>query len=439
MRTMPPNRHSTSSFHSHARHVLRPLFVTVLAAGVATTAAAQEYRTDNVDPQAKRNGGVALAAVRNPARYAADKAKVTEYFTGFYFPEMTQLGADQLAGLGDARYKLFRDYLWKADNEQLQQDLTEKAFEAARKIVGASNPPYHPAVRYNAVLILGQLDEQYAIETGANRRPPVPLPEATVLLTKIVAAAEDRRIPSSVTLGALIGLERHAQYRDALAPEAAEAMTAALLKLVNLEKPIQEMDREAFDWLRLRAAGVLAQLGSVGPKNEVHDALVKLVADFKSLDDRAATAALLAKLNYEGAKVDGAATAEQLFKLARDIGTAEAKRAEDFQNTRVTGGGGFRPGGGEMRMAVGTLGEQETYPRRHVLARLTDLRTALRNVKPVVPQDAQTKFDALLKAIQPVIDAAADEDVVELKLAAAIHTMAAVIEREAAPAGTPRR
>ena len=409
----------------------------VAAASVVTTAAAQQFKTDQVDPQAKRHSGVALAVVRTPSRYAADKAKFQEYFTGYYLPEMTQDSPEALAGLGDKRFDLFRKYLWATDNEQLQRELTEIAFSAAKKIAGAANPPYHPAVRYNAVLILGQLDQQYAIETGASRRPPVPLPAATELLTKIVAAAaDDRPVPPAVTLAALIGLERHAQYRDALAPGAAEAMTAALLKLAGHEKPIQEMDRESFDWLRLRAADILAQLGSVGPKNEVHDALLKLIADFRSLDDRVATAALLANLKYEGAKVDGPATAEHVFKLARDLGSAEAKRAEEFQNARI-GGGGFAPGRGEMFMPVGASGQRETFPRRHVLARLTDLRTALRAVKPVVPEDAQAKIDALLKAIQPVIAAAEDKDTGELKLAGTIHTMATAIDREAAPAEKP--
>jgi hypothetical protein len=417
---------------------LRLSLVTLAATATATTAAAQEYQTDKVDAQAKRNAGIVLSTVRNPSRYAADKAKFVEYFTGYYFPAMTQTDPDALANLGDLRYDLFRKYLWATNHEPLQSDLTELAFNAARKMVGAANPPYHPAVRYNAVLILGQLDKQYAIETVTNRRPPVPLPEATKLLTQILnLGVEDKRIPPSITLGALIGLERHARYRDALAPEAVDAMTAALLKLVRHEQPIHDMDRESHDWLRLRAASVLAQLGSVGPNNEVHEALVKLIGDFKALDDRTATAALLARIKYEGAKLDGAAAVEQLFKLARDLGAAEAKRAEEFQNARLGSTGGFGPMRGEMFTPYSPSGEGETFPRRHVLARLIDLRAALRAVKPIVAEDTQSKIDELIKAIQPVITAAADKDTVELKLAATIHTMAAAIERTATPPEKP--
>ncbi len=439
MRTTRSNRTGTGSIHILASRAVRVLLVASVAAGCARTAAAQEYRADKVDPQAKRNAGIVLSVVRTPARFAQDKAQVMEYFTGYYFPDMTQAGADDLARLGDARYNLFRKYLWATENEQLQQDLTELAFNAARRIVVASDPPYHPAVRYNAILILGQLDKQYAIEVGANRRPPVPLPQATEFLTTVVTlAADDKPVPPAVTLGALIGLERHAQYRDALAPGAAEAMTAALLKLVNHEKPILDMDRQSFAWLRLQAAGVLAQLGSVGPNNEVHDALVKLVGELRSLDDRTAAAALLSRINYEGAKVEGAAAVEQLFELARELGAAESKRAEDFQNARIGGGAGFSPRGprgGEF--AFGAQAGGATYPRRQVLARLTDLRAALRAVKPVVAEDVQKKVDAVLAAMQPVIKDAADKEVIELNVAAAIHRMAAAIDRETAPPDEP--
>jgi hypothetical protein len=417
-----------------------PLGVVLLlltAIGFAAPAAAQQYREDKPDETARRNQGIALACVRDANRYATDKEKFEEFFANYFFKDMTRSGADDLARVGARRFELFKNYLWATTNEALQRDLTELALTSMRPIVVANNPPYHPAVRYNAVLTLGMLDEQYAIDAGTNRRPPRPHPAARALLIQIVSAgAEDKPVPPVLVLGALIGLERHAQYQESFEAGAADAMTKALLKLVDRENPIQDMDREAYTWLRLRAAGVLAQLGSVGPSNEVHDALLKLVGDFRSLDDRTAAAALLAKMKYDEAKVDGAPAVEQMFKLARDVGAAEAKRAEDFQNTHPAVGGSFGPGR-ERSIGFGMAGEQEAFPRRHVLARLVDLRTGLQAVKKLVAEDAQANIDAVIKAIDPVIAAAANQDVVELKLAAAIHTMAAAIDRAAAPAEKP--
>ena len=66
------------------------------------------------------------------------------------------------------------------------------------------------------------------------------------------------------------------------------------------------MDRDTYSWLRLRAASVLAKFGTVGEKNAIHDAIVKLAATAKSLDDRCAAAGLLEKLEYKDVKLDDA-------------------------------------------------------------------------------------------------------------------------------------
>ena len=129
------------------------------------------------------------------------------------------------------------------------------------------------------------------------------LPEANAFLTQIVDyAADDKPVPPPLVLGALIGLERHAQLREGLPPEAVAAMTAAMVKLVSHEKPIQEMDPDAYAWIRFRAAEALAKMGGVGDKNSVHNAIVKLVASSKSLDDRCKAAGILDKITYKDVK-----------------------------------------------------------------------------------------------------------------------------------------
>ena len=71
---------------------------------------------------------------------------------------------------------------------------------------------YHPAVRYNAVLIIGMLDKTYA----APGRPPVPLPEGFVKLHTILdAAVKGKQVAPFLVVGALVGLQRHAASRIA--------------------------------------------------------------------------------------------------------------------------------------------------------------------------------------------------------------------------------
>jgi hypothetical protein len=408
----------------------RWLICILLLCGSVGSAAGQPYKSDPVDKASRAYGANEKQWLTNPAAFAADKAHFDDFFIKYYFPDMTQANDADLGRLGEQRYKLFKKYLWATTNTQLQQDLTTLAFRELGKRI--SNPEYHPAFRYNAILVIGMLDEQYANASG---QAPKPLPQATKALTAVVDSATDPKnthFPPPIILGAIIGLERHAQLRASLAPEAVAAMTAALVKLVLHDAPIQEMDLETYAWMRVRAAAVLAKLGNVGEKNSVHNALIKLIASTKSLDDRCEAAGLLDKITYKDVKLDDATTAESLFALARDVATAEDKRAADFQNQfsggsvsspgpRSRGPEGLGPGSGEE--------QQETYPRRQVLARLTKLQEGITRVKPALPAETQKKADDVLKAVNAARMATSDKKTNELKLAAAIRTMAAAINK----------
>lgn len=418
------SRSRTVDVTSRRRSLLWGLALTCLS----TTAEAQQYKSDPVDDVAGRNSAIAQQCVKYPAVYAeaANKAKFTDYFTKFYFPDMTGAEDKDLGHLGEARYRLFKYYLWATSNEELQRDLTNMAYDYMKNVV--QDASYHPAVRYNAILVIGMLDEQYS----DGRRPPKPLQKATRPLTAVVdMATTGNRFSPPVILGALIGLERHAQFHASLPPDAVTAMTAALVKLVTHDEPIQEMDRDAYAWMRIRAASALSKLGTVGEKNVVHNALITLMTKNKSLDDRCEVAGLLEKINYKDAKLDDAGTAQPLFALARDVAAAEDKHAQDFQDQGSSGGGGQPfPGIGPG----GASGDQDTYPRREILARLSGLRAGLASVKQALPTDTQKTVDELLKAIDSGKAAAASKETVELKVAEAIRTMAAEINKAVPPA-----
>jgi hypothetical protein len=339
---------------------------------------------------------------------------------------MTRNTPADLAELGKLRTDLFKKYLWATSNTQLQNDLTAMAFKAMGKIVMSQQaPPYHPSVRYNAILVIGMLDSEYASESGGNVRPPKPHPTATKALTRIVEQSNSGKFPPPVILGALIGLERHAKYHQSLAPDTVKAMSTALLSFVNNETPIQGMDPDAYAWLRLRAASALTNLGSLGEKNEVHDALIKLIATSKSLDDRCSAAGLIGSFRndkenkYDKVKVDAPATSAALFKLTGELSAEELKRAKDWEKNR--GPGSYTP---SVEFGQGDSEAQDDgYPRRHVLARLVSLGRGLSAVKPALPADSQKQVDALLAAIGPVIKAAADEKTVTSRVTHTIRTM----------------
>src|SRR3989304_1607982 len=301
---------------------------------------AQQYQADEVD---NRANFIAEIHVRNPAGYAAEKQRFAAFFERYYFPSMTQFGPDALASLGSRRYDPFSPYLWRTESEELQRDLTELAFKYMQRVIYSGK--YHPAVRYNAILIVGLLDEQYGVERGANARPPKPLQKANTELTRVVdLAAQGQRVPISLVVGALVGLERHATYHESLDRDTVAAMTAAVAKLAAMEEPLAEADRDVSEWIKLRAASVLAQLGSVGPNNQVHTTLLTMIAGEARprmlLTARCEVAALLGKINYEGATVDGKATGEAILRLVTEVAKDEAELAKKFDEMHLMGGGG---------------------------------------------------------------------------------------------------
>jgi len=410
------------------------LALAALSMGTAKSSA-QEYLTLPVDANAKASRNVALQCLRDPAAFESNKDKFAEFFTKYYFPSLTRTEPEALGSLGKSREEFFKLILWKATNPAAQLALTNMAMAELGKIVSAKDPPCHPQVRYNAILSIGMLDEQPSPD---GRQLPKILPSANKALTKVVerATTPDNTFPPAVILGAVIGLERHALYRQSLPPEAIKAMTASLMTLVSHEEPIQEMNSSAYSWLRLRAASALTRMGTVGDKNAVHTAIMKLAATGNSVDDRCSAAAMLARLEYKDIKLDDAGTAEPLFALVRDVCAAEDKRAEEFQDQFSSTGGApspFTGFGPESYGAGSPATEIEIYPRRRTLTRFMDLRTAISKVKPTLPAETQKKADAVLAALNTAIASASDKETTPLVLVDSIRTMANAIN-QAAPA-----
>lgn len=420
-----------------ARVPCRWAFWLVLVLGcLPTIASAQPYRTDPVDTRAKLSNYIIRRVVSGEVDYAAEKQTVHDYFTKYFFPAMTSTEPTDLANLADARDELIRKYLAATSNKDLQHDLTALTFDKMKAIIDGdpAQPPYDPRVRYNAVLILGLLDDPYASQAG----PAKPYVRATAALYAIVksAAANGADSPYSpaLVLGALLGLERHVHLHRSnptLPQNAIDAITADVLTIATRVQPLPGTDADVHAWIRLQAARVLAQFGNVGNNNQVYNAILQLTANLPSLDDRCEAAAMLGMLSFDGATIDGTATAKQMLQLASDVGDAELARALEYENRRLIGSMGVvsRSRGSGRSSSTGSADTQDKYPRRPLLARLTNLRDGLAAAKPLVPQDAQATFDAALAAIGPVIQAAANRDTVELQVAERVRTMAGELKR----------
>jgi hypothetical protein len=209
----------------------------------------------------------------------------------------------QLAKVGDAHTRL-----------------NDMIFGAMSKIAVAN---YHPVVRVNAMLMIGDLNSE---DPAKPTDLPVPYHQAIPVLLQTV---DEPQQLDAVKAAALVGLLRHARLgiRD-------EARDQVMTSMLNLAKstgaPGRSVDGHA--WLRSQAIEILEVLKSVGPANSVASALTQIAGDQAApMMVRRAAARAIGRLNFQIAvSFNASATASALARFT--IAAAEAARAEAEQH-----------------------------------------------------------------------------------------------------------
>lgn len=183
-------------------------------------------------------------------------------------------------------------------------------------VVGRS-PKFHPASRVNAVLVLGDLNEQ---ELGIGRPSP-PLRAALPGLLARVEEIGDSPADQAVAAAALNGILRHAQH--GMRNEDRLATLRAMTALADAA-PTTGQDASAQNWLRRRAVEVLGVLGLPGDapnRAGVVEVLAKILTDRSGdLMLRSAAARSLGQIDLRPAlPVDYSQLAHGLAQLAVDL------------------------------------------------------------------------------------------------------------------------
>ncbi|WP_231954062.1 hypothetical protein [Pirellulimonas nuda] len=408
------------------------LFLVALA-GLCPHPAAAQYKQDPVDQKLNRQRQIAIRYAKSPSGDPAERKNFDDYLTRYYFPAMTRTDETSLGELGDLRFDLFSQFIWPAD-ASLQSDLTAKAYAYSMNVIKGFRE-YHPAVVYNAVLILGGLDKTYAIEKGANQRPAVPLPEANARLAQIVGLGLKGTFSPSMLAGALVGLERHSRAFAGLDRDGKRQTFAALLAVLKQEDFPPEVNREVRGWLRMRAAEGLANIGVAG--GGALEAMTAMIAnDDLHLDNRSRIAALLGQESFklpEGAA--SLAAAEAVVALASDVAKYERDEANEFEDLQA---GVVRSGGpviSSSRFEVDPLEGFLTYNRGALIAQLMHLKDSLTALAPVAGPRSEA-LTQMAAATDKLINVAKDpRGTQDLDVTLEIDRWAAEIRQLAKPAG----
>jgi hypothetical protein len=181
---------------------------------------------------------------------------------------------------------------------------------------------FHPVVRYNAMLVIGDLNVvEYGARYPNNQKAmvPEPLPEALDLL---VSEYQSPTQIDAVRVAALVGLDRHVKLdlgrpaeRRIPGPKK-KVIYDEMIALLNSAPPATRSP-EGHTWMQRRAVDIIAAMGTVGAYPEANAALEKIVADKDApISLRCTASEALAHWTPSNNKVDVSAVSKNLGLIA---------------------------------------------------------------------------------------------------------------------------
>lgn len=274
------------------------------------------------DPLAGEASGI-KAMLR--AGEITDEKTFEDFFKKYYFKQfVAPTRPYSLDDLSRLRKELKSQYfLVPTKAPAAHARLNELALETMKQVLSGKYGQYDSAIKYNALLVIGDLNEKEADPGKANAKPyPAALPV-------LMLAAHSAKFKDYMKVAGLIGLERFAAARAIPQAKSAE-LTTSLLAIVNQQAPPANRTPEAHNWIRRSAGQVLASLGNPGPGNSVVKAFEAIVANPEvSPTMRCEFAQFFGQLKYPPtSKTDLSALSNLLGHMAADICQQELDSAK---------------------------------------------------------------------------------------------------------------
>ena len=238
------------------------------------------------------------SVARGQADFASNREALDRYYSKYLFPLMTQTKAiprvtsDPLGDLDVHRRTLLMD-LKTTKSADFHAYLLKRVYDAMKFVVEKQS--YHPAVRYNAMLILGELNQKEEIRLGLNRSAPDPL-------RKILGFLRDQFLKEnqldSLRVAALVGILRHVELDRLREPSNQPLSPAIKLQLVKMLVPLLEKQTappnrsvEGHVWMRRRCVEILAALRLTDKSGTVSSAIAGVLDEDGAPADLRRTAA----------------------------------------------------------------------------------------------------------------------------------------------------
>ncbi len=208
-----------------------------------------------------------------------------------------------------------------------------------------ANPKFDfaPTVRFNAILMLGELNQ----EESNGTRPPKPLAKALPIL---IDRARDPQQIDAVRIGALIGIRRHCRLMEKNAPVPNEVLRL-LVDLVRAKESERVRSEEGHAWMRLLAIQTFADLQGRPKPAAVTQEILSVLAETESPEFlRYGAAEALGSLDYRNpAGLDMKVMLQALGLLTIEVCDQERQRLRDeLESKKIPAPGGYGGYGGDL-------------------------------------------------------------------------------------------
>ncbi len=199
---------------------------------------------------------VRAALTTSGALSTAQQDTVNNYYGKVIFAAMTRPEAVQDPSRFPAwRFEIVRD-LSGLSNRSAHDFLRDRVFYYGKQLAAGD---FHPACRYNALLILGMLNETETRRVGLETIPAVPYPSARQYLLQVLSSSQD----DSLQIAALIGLQRHAKLLAA-AGGMDNALVRPLVDILRTSQPAASSSADALHWKQRLCVETLGAMGQPG-------------------------------------------------------------------------------------------------------------------------------------------------------------------------------
>jgi len=338
------------------------------ALAASTVAMSTDYLQSKVDTRLSKNLKSKVGMMLTDGFKApSDQKMFEEFYKKCVFPEWTDPNnfarkLPKAKTVTTPRQRILRDLL-RAQHKPVYDKLNELAFDQMLEFAKGN---YHPATRYNAMLLVGELN----VEKPAFDKPPRPLPKA---FPELMSAAQDESLPDAVRLPALLGIIRHSKF-GAADDQSRQKISGLMLSLAAMQQPPKGRSTEGHAWFRCLAIETLGRFASPGKDGAVAKAIASVIAETDAplwLRCEAAAALGRLKLTPESG-LDPAEVGKSLDGLFIDVAKEEIRLGEEEKDYLIDA--------------------------RQLKARLLDILAALKGIRALAARPAAGAAAAALPA-----------------------------------------